>query len=596
MKRTSLRFRLMVMIICLTTLPVITVTWIATNNMRNSVEKEMINANVSRMMWADQYLNELISQIESSFYTLQINKQLMNSFNDLDSPDTGVQFSTQKYITDTLYSVFYSSSRKVDDLTLYIHSNHKAFSAGFATSVKISPLDIRNGAWRRMLDKPVNMYFKQSDKDIYAFHSLNRYQDQKLLGGLSVRINRKIWEEVGNILKSEPESAVFLINDEGEVLSGSTKMAESGEIQAQLRNLKIKHSDLEFHKLKNHFFFKKRVDEGQLLIVKAIPLETVTRSAHTTIAAGILTGSIFALISVLLSILFSLRISRPIINLANTMRTAQISNFQVMSVQSNDEIGLLEHGYNTMMQRIKELIEVEYEKSIELKNAQLVALQAQINPHFLNNTLHLIGGMALKKNAPEIYQITRTIGELLRYAISTEGDMVPLEDELKHMQNYIFIQEHRFMGRCTVNVRVDETALDCKLPKFILQPIVENAFEHGLQQKEGSWEVNIRIKRNGKKAGIMVKDNGVGICEERLAQVRTELQLGLPMMTDRTGTDGQRIRKGIGLRNVNARLKLHFGSRYGARIFSMQGRGTLVVLVLPVPKEEVLEDAQGHYH
>ncbi|MCL4516315.1 MAG: sensor histidine kinase [Firmicutes bacterium] len=586
MKRTSIRLRLMVLMICLTTLPVITVTWIATNNTRNSVEKEIINANNSRMMWADQYLNELIQQIDILFYTLQINQQLMASLNDIDIPDVKVQFRTQNYIRNTLASAFYANSRKVDNLTLYIHSNRKAFSVNFVSSGMISSLDIRNGAWSRMRNMPINMYFKQSGNGIYAFHSINRFEDRKLLGGLSVRINRDVWEEVSGILKSESESSVFLINDEGEMLSGSTKTEGSNEIQAQLRSLDLQHSELEFRKTKSYFYFMKRVGDGQLAIVKAIPLKTITQSARATITAGILTGSLFAAVSVLLSILVSLRISRPIVSLARTMRTATIHNFEMKPVQSRDEIGLLERGYNSMMQRIKKLIEDEYQKNIELKNAQLMALQAQINPHFLNNTLHLIGGMALSKNAPEIYRITWVIGDLLRYSISTEGDMVPLEDELKHMQNYIFIQEHRFAGRCTVTVSMDETVLDSKLPKFTIQPIVENAFEHGLQQKEGAWKVEIRIKRIGNRIGIMVKDDGVGLAEERLRQVRAELQGGLAIKGDWTGPDGSRKRRGIGLRNVNARLKFQFGNGYGARIFSKPKAGTLVLLVLPVSKEE----------
>jgi two-component system sensor histidine kinase YesM len=303
-------------------------------------------------------------------------------------------------------------------------------------------------------------------------------------------------------------------------------------------------------------------------------------------------GSIFALLSIMLSVFVSLRISRPIISLAKTMKTTQISDFKVKPVQSHDEIGLLESGYNIMMQRIKELIEVEYKKNIELKNAQLVAMQAQINPHFLNNTLHLIGGMALSKNIPEIYQITRAIGSLLRYAISNEGDMVTLNDELEHMKNYIFIQENRFLGRCSVEVSYDETVLSSRLPKFTLQPIVENAFEHGLQKKEGSWKVDIRIRHIKGRVCILVRDNGIGLSKERLDLVRTELQSGVPIMTDRSGINGEKKRRGIGLRNVNARLKLQFGSRYGARIFSSQGTGTLVALILPVSEKEVAEDVQ----
>lgn len=590
MKRTSIRFRLMVLMICLTTLPVMTITWIAANNTRNSMEKEIIDANNSRMMWADQYLDELIQQIDILFYTLQINQKLMDGLNDIDSPDIGVQFTTQNYIRDTLTSAFYANSRKVDDLTLYIHSNQKAFSVNFASSGMISLLDIRNGAWSRMQSTPVNIYFKQSGSGIYAFHSINRFPDKKLLGGISVHINRKVWEEVSGILKSESERSVFLINDEGEMLSGSTETESSSEILAQLRSLDLQYSGLEFHRTKSYFYFMKRVDDGQLTIVKAIPLQTITKSARATITAGIMTGVLFAVASVLISILVSLRISRPIVSLAKTMRMAQIQNFEIKSVRSHDEIGLLERGYNSMMLRIKELIEGQYQREIEVKNAQLMALQAQINPHFLNNTLNLIGGIALSKNVPEIYRITRVIGDLLRYSISIEGDMVSLEDELKHMQNYLFIQEHRFVGRCTVTVSTDETVNDSKLPKFTLQPVVENAFEHGLQRKEGSWKLEIRVKRVGNIIGIMVKDDGVGLDEERLRQVRAEVKGGLSMKADPTGPDKPRKRRGIGLRNVDARIKLQFGDRYGVRIFSRPGAGTLVVLVLPASKREVEKD------
>jgi Predicted signal transduction protein with a C-terminal ATPase domain len=572
--------------ICLTTLPVMTVTWIATKNTINSVEKEIISANNSRMMWADQYLSELIQQIDLMFYSLQLNQQLMNSLTE-DSKDIGVQLKTNKYIRDTLNSAFYANSRKVDDLTLYNHSGMKAFLTSYVNTGTKFSLDIQSGSWSRLLDEPIKMYFKQSGNGINAFHGIYRFPDQKLLGGISVRINTEVWKEVGNILKSEADSLVFFINDEGEMLSGSNAIGESSEILEQLGNMKLEKSNSEFHKTENFFYFMKRVEDGELMVVKVIPIETVTNSARATVTAGLLTGSIFAAISILLSILVSLRISRPIVSLAKTMRTMHISDFQVKPVQSNDEIGLLEHGYNSMMQRIKELIEDEYQKNIELKNAQLVALQAQINPHFLNNTLHMIGGMALSKNAPEIYQITRTIGELLRYSISTEGDMVLLKDELNHMKNYIFIQEHRFAGRCTIDFSVDEAVLESRLPKFTLQPIVENAFEHGLQKKEGKWSVEIRIKPIGNsRIGIIVMDNGIGIDEELLNQVRMELRNGLSIMTDRTGTAGPKKRKGIGLRNVNARLKLHFGDRYRAQIFSKPGVGTIVVLKVPLIKGE----------
>ncbi|HEY0829385.1 MAG TPA: sensor histidine kinase [Bacilli bacterium] len=588
-RRLGIRSRLMVLLICLTTLPVVTVTWLATNNTRHSVEQEMISANNSRMEWANQYLNELIEQMNILFYTVQINSELMGNLQQVDNANLNVQYLTQKHIGDTLTSLFYSNSRKIDNFTLYIHENKKALSVSYVGRL-ISFLDIQTGHWSRMLDTPTNIYFKQDANGIYAFHSMNRFEDRKLLGGLSVKINRKVWDEVGSILGSESDSSIFLINDEGELLSGTKNEHALGDFPALLKSLSVPDSGLGIQKTNKHYFFMQKVSNGKLTLIKAIPLETINRSAQATINAGIVTGSLFVAASIILSILYSLHISKPIISLARTMRTAEIQSFEQKSVIHQDEVGLLEHGYNSMMQRIKELIEVDYQGKIDIKTAQLRTLQAQINPHFLNNTLHLIGGMALEKDAPEIYQVTRVIGDLLRYSISTGSDLVPFRDELKHMQNYIFIQEQRFTGRCQVIVEKDEMSLESRLPKFTLQPIVENAFEHGLQKQEGSWLVEVRVKRIRSRILIAVYDNGVGLDGEKLAHIRKELGSGSDNNPKFHNDEQSGIRKNIGLKNVDSRLKLHFGERYGIRIFSRPGMGTLVLFVLPAMEKEKLED------
>jgi two-component system sensor histidine kinase YesM len=581
MKRRSIRKRLMIIMICMATLPVIIVTWIATNKTGNTVETEIINANTSRMIWADQYLNELTNEIDSMFYTLQINQNFMNSLDKINDSDIGVEYIAQNYIRDALTSSFYANSRKIEEISLYEHSSKKVFSIDFASSGNVSFLDIGKGSWSRIQKMPINVYFKQSRNGIYAFHSINRFEDQKLLGGLSARINSDVWEEVSTILKSEADSSVFLINDEGEMLSGSSKTGSSSEIQMQLSNLNLQNSQLEVRRTKNYLYFMKRIGDGRLTIVKAMPLEVIFKSAQATMTAGIWTGIMFTLISIILSILVSLRISKPIISLAKTMSKAQIQSFEKKTIEDNDEIGMLESGYNSMMQRIKELIENEYQREIQLKDAQLMALQAQINPHFLNNTLQLIGGIALSKNAPEIYKITGAVGDLFRYSISDEGDLVSLKDELKHMENYLFIQEQRFHDRCKVEILTDEMLLDYKLPKFTLQPIVENAFEHGLHKKEGKWRVEIRVMRIGNKVIIMIKDDGVGFTEEGLTRIRAELKDRLSLKIESVVMGEQKERKRIGLRNVHSRLKLQFGDKYNIKIYSKQGKGTMILLVLP---------------
>lgn len=617
MRRISIRLRLMALMILLATLPVVIMTWIAAGNTRASVESEMIDANLSRIVWADQYLTELIRQIDTLFVTLQINQPLMDSMVRLDDPQVGVQYQTHNDIRNILTSTFHVYSRKIDELTLYAHNTRKAFTVDFPGN-RVEDLEIQGGNWSRMLIKPVHMYFKRSGDDIYAYHSINQFEDRAFLGGIAARIDENVWDELGAHLLSEEDSSYFLLNDEGELLAGSAPEPISDELRALIGRLTGNGApEPEYRRLKHDLVFIKSVGAGKLTIVKAIPLETINRSSQATVRAGILTGALFAATSILLSILFSLRITRPIVNLARSMKSATLRHFEEKTVHSLDEIGLLERGYNSMMRRIKELIDVEYRNEIELKNAHLKALQAQINPHFLNNTLHLIGGMALAKGAPDIYRITRVVGDLLRYSIGSGDDVVTLADELEHMRNYLFIQEQRFAGRCSVSVAVDESLLAARIPKFTLQPVVENAFEHGLQRQEGAWRVDVRVKRIGHRIAILIRDNGVGMTERSLRDVREALRTAATERTVEFTADAPSAHaapavpgvpsnppespaaaepaapafparpKGIGLSNVNARLKLHFGRAYGVRLFSKPAGGTLVVLIIPQTFQEV---------
>ena len=572
----------MVLMICLTTVPVLIVTWIATNNTKRSVEKEIIEANASRMGWAAQYLDELVSQIDVLFYSLQINETLMDRLTHSGEWSEVEQFRNQRYFQDTLTSAFYANSRKIDELSLYMHGNRRVYTINFATSGLIYSLDIENGPWSRMLQEPISLYFKQTGDHLYAFHSVNRFQDQALLGGVSVRIAGNVWTELSDILDTEPNHPVFLLNDEGALLKGSSATQDESLIGLYREQFR---SGEEFRKTDRYFLFAKRVDHGALTLMKAVPISTVTRSANDTVRAGLLYGLLFAALSAAASIVFSLRISRPIVSLARTMRMTTIQQFELKSVQSRDEIGLLEHGYNSMMKRMKELIENEYVREIEVKEAQLMALQAQINPHFLNNTLNLIGGIALANQVPEIYRITKGIGELLRYSISMGDRLAPLEDEVRNVRNYLFIQEQRFLGRCTVRIDTVEPLPRLLLPRFTLQPLVENAFEHGLQPKEGQWRVHIRIRRVGGRIAILIQDNGVGMEEGRLREVRGELRSGAIGRTAEAGDAQERPRKqkGIGLANVDSRVKLHFGGS-GLQLYSAPGKGTLIVLKLPMQK------------
>lgn len=286
-----------------------------------------------------------------------------------------------------------------------------------------------------------------------------------------------------------------------------------------------------------------------------------------------------ALAAIGFSLVFSRVVSKPIIALAEKMRQVTIRDYKHEHVtHRSDEIGLLENSFSIMLQRNQNLIAQKFQTRIEKRSAQLRALQAQINPHFMYNTLQIIGGMALKKDAPEIYDVTVELSDILRYSLSFNKEMVPLREELRYLDSYLSIQKSRFGERMQVEQEVDPALLESPIPKLILQPLIENSLEHGLAGKGGVWRIVLQGAFVDGNMQLTVTDNGLGMSAERLAYIRAELAKGAD---NAIGSSAH-----IGLVNVNSRIRLKYASQYGVHIESMQGEGTRVELLLPARWED----------
>ena len=374
------------------------------------------------------------------------------------------------------------------------------------------------------------------------------------------------------ILASTGDSAVYLLNDAFDVLVASPGAGDPSPLVDRVSGAASNTISPVVERTETELLLYQPVRRGRLTVVKTVPLAMVTGSASDTVTVGLVTSALLVAVSLILSIVFSLRITRPIVQLAESMREATVPAFVDQRGTDRDEIRQLQDGYDALLARVKLLVEREYKQEMELKDARLLSLQAQINPHFLNNTLNLLGGMAVAKGVPEIYEIARAIGDMFRYAAAAERDLVPLSQELSHVKNYLLIQEHRFTGRCSASVDVDVDVRTTQIPRFTLQPLVENAFEHGLQGKRGRWSVSIKGRRRRAGTIVVIEDDGKGMSPETLKALRARLRSAERLAGDTHS---------IGLRNVDARLKIHFGDRYGIRVFSTEGAGTRVVVVLP---------------
>ena len=232
--------------------------------------------------------------------------------------------------------------------------------------------------------------------------------------------------------------------------------------------------------------------------------------------------------------------------------------------------------------RLSELADRGSLADLSQKQAEYLALQNQINPHFLYNTLESIRGEALAAGLDELADMTEAMARFFRYSISKTSSLVRLEDELLNIENYFRIQRYRFAGKLDFRIELDkedsERLYNCFLPKMTLQPIVENAVYHGIEPKLGNGLLRIRAELTDDRLIIAVSDDGVGIEQDRLDTLNDKLD----RMSTQAAPPGNTSGNGIALLNVNTRIKLLFGEAYGLHIYSFPNAGTDVIVTLPL--------------
>ena len=235
---------------------------------------------------------------------------------------------------------------------------------------------------------------------------------------------------------------------------------------------------------------------------------------------------------------------------------------------------------NRVMQKLDSILDEKNIIELSTKHAELLALQNQINPHFLYNTLEAIRGDALCEGVDSIADTTEALSTFFRYTITNTGNLVSVEDELENVENYFKIQQYRFGDKLDMKVNFPDDysrILECKLPKLTLQPVVENAIFHGLEAKAEGGVITISMEMTEKKLLINIHDNGIGINEEELIKINQRLEaVSGPLKEEK------RKRGGIALPNVSRRIKLLFGEEYGIHIYSIPNLGTEVRIAVPI--------------
>ena len=296
--------------------------------------------------------------------------------------------------------------------------------------------------------------------------------------------------------------------------------------------------------------------------------ELVNRNVQEMIRLSLVLAAVVLAAAVGASWLLSRVLGRPLRGLAGAMERFEedADHFTYQPVGGSREVRELSDSFGHMVVRIQRLMSTVREEEVNLRKTELKALQAQINPHFLYNTLDSIAWMCERGRNADAVKMVHALARLFRISISRGQELIPIAKEIEHAESYLQIQKYRYKNQFTYEFHVDPDCLDYYCNKITLQPIIENAINHGLDLMVEEGRIDVTVRRDGEDILFLVQDNGVGMSPEQVASI-----------LDRGPTD----RTGIGIKNVNDRLKIYFGKNYGLRITSELDVGTSVEIRMP---------------
>ncbi len=490
----------------------------------------------------------------------------------------------KKYTKFTEYLTDYH--QEISSITMYLTNKTIANSGNFVYADQ----NIRNSEWYKntiLADgKPVWTYAYNNVqmKNALRLTRVIKTAEGKTVGVLAIVMQNKRTELP---ISNRSNTTVMLLNDE-EVIHNNDEKADLKELIEIVKTLPKE--DNNYKKVKYNgetcIMTYERIhptySDSYFTIVSVRPYSDILKGTYENKRNGFLCIIACVSLSLLLIITFSHRFSLRINRLKREMHKAANGDFDIQGVSvQNDEVAELYEDLHKMIASIKVLMSTVVKEQVQKeqlysrqKDVEFKMLASQINPHFLYNTLETIRMKARVNHQEDIEDLVKMLAKMMRRNIQVGDRLVSLKSEMELVEYYLKIQHYRFGDRIQYKIEVEEQLQNIAIMPLLIQPIVENAFVHGLESKEGAGILKITARKEEEDISIVVEDNGVGIEEERLEEL-------LKSMNDMDELD----RSHIGLSNVNQRIKLLYGNEYGVTIHTVLNEGTMVTISLPLKGE-----------
>ena len=417
--------------------------------------------------------------------------------------------------------------------------------------------------------------WKCLDGHIYLKRNLYRFSDQALLGTMLSELEAPVFYNIIKDISNTADSKAYIVDADSNIIVGSDVSMTGQKIDEDLYEQTDKLSSgfyqLRLDKKICNVYVGNAISNGWRLVL-TLPENYYMKAIRTLQYFTFALMGIVGVIAICFIVVVGRSLTRPLKNLTTAMEDVGRGKFDVsIPIEREDEIGMLSRTFNQMVQDMGRLIDDVYEQEKMRQEVEMKSLQMQINPHFLYNTLDTINWIGRMQGVEEVGEMTSALGNLMRYSLSKK-DFVTVAEELENLKNYIGIQNVRYGDRMEIHFDVQDNVLDYYIPKLLIQPILENAIVHGVEDKLDMATIQIRIYQEEMDLYVVVADDGVGMTQEVIeALVRSD-----------TSSSAKYGHTSIGVNNVNRRIQSVFGPECGLMIQSQLGAGTTITLHLKV--------------
>ncbi|MDP4180952.1 MAG: histidine kinase [Bacillota bacterium] len=569
-------------------IPVIIIGFVSYIISENLIQTKSINYSLDLMRTMELRLTDCVNNLTSISQDLLYDNNIYDRLKGKDRYNYNItsldEFEKKNTIDNTLNKYTFSRSEiqaiyfeTYDRKDKFYRDNHSV-KKDIKALVKY---DLMSAVARKGHGKAMWYFTMNNGKadNLFLLRTIYDRDNFKEIGLMVFLVNKELFESVYKGLVNDEMQNVVIISPDNKIILSRSPDTSNLLNKSRLRETN-KRGGWMIDQNKKTLFTYVSMDDPNWRIMSYIPLKLLYKDIYDFRTLIIMLCILTAFLLTLINMKISKDFVTPIKRLENAMKQIQKGSHKDIEVDRNDELGFITRTFNEMSKEISHLITWIYREQITRKEAQLKALQSQINPHFLFNTLESINWMAQLQNVPEISDMVTALSSLMEANIGRDDKLIPLRDEFKYIDHYIAILKNRFEDRIQLKVYVDnDDILELEIPKLLIQPIIENAVYHGICDINKKGVINLNSYIEYGELIIEVVDNGIGMDKESVKALNETLAMDNDTYFR---TRANEERKSIGLENVNRRIKLFYGEKYGLRITSEKDEFTKVRVTIPL--------------